>query len=152
MKRALIGLLTVSCVLSVPSLSKTDSLQGIRLEIGQPAKAAPKLPRIGQFIRWMSSPKVRNRAISTALDIFKNNVSSNKATGSLPEYFGNFCKSESGRMYIVTKDSRWSYYNGSSWQPISQPRYAVTCYLDLATDSSGDLYWRYSSEVSRYVP
>lgn len=152
MKRALIGLLTVSCVLSAPSLSKTDSLQGIHLEIGQSAEAAPKLPRFGRFMRWMSSPKVRNRAVSTAIDILKGTVSSNRATGSSPEYFGKFCKSESGRMYIVTKDSRWSYYNGSSWQPIFQPRYAATCYIDLATDSSGELYWRYSSEVSRYVP
>jgi hypothetical protein len=161
MKQVLVGMLTVSCALSAPNCNTFGNLQNVQLGIGQPAEAAPRvkirIPRwTGKVIKVVGE-EVLKEGVSATINSLSNNRASKKPASKKPSsstigYVGNLCKSQTGTLYVVTVNGDWIYYNGSSWTDISEPPRTVACYIDLGTDSSGELYWRNSQRVFGYVP
>ncbi|MBN3958734.1 hypothetical protein [Nostoc sp. NMS8] len=160
MKRSLIGLFFISFALVTPSFNNFDSIQNFRLEIGQSAEAAPKfklpkLPKIPPSIRQKILRFLGNKAgryiIKQTRSTIFNSTNSHPQSSNI-HFVGNLCKSEAGTVYLITSNGKWSYFNGSQFQDISHPYYTVACYIDLGTNSSGELYWSDSSQIFGYVP
>lgn len=154
MKQALIGILTISCVLSVPSWNRFSNFQETQFGIGETAEAAPRFripPWARQVIKGVGK-KALDQGVSTTINNLGNKPAANRGSSSTIGFVGNLCKSDQGRFYIVTTNGSWMYHDSSRWTGISKPAHTVACYIDLATDASGKLYWRRSQPVFGYVP